>query len=150
MVNRILVFDVKTHLQGLLHVEDRTSMAWGLESRVPLLDYRLLEFMASVPPVIKFKDGRLKYLFRTVVKSLVPPEISERQDKMGFPLPFSQWVDGELGEFVSDILLSRKSRERSFFDAQAFEELLSSPKPFDRALWGALCLELWALQFLDA
>jgi asparagine synthase (glutamine-hydrolysing) len=149
MINQIMAFDVKTHLQALLHVEDRTSMASGLESRVPLLDYRLLGFMASVPPVIKFKDGELKYLFRRAVKSLVPPLVFNRRDKMGFPVPLSMWVRGELRDFFRDILLSRRCRERNFLDVPALERHLSSPRPFERALWGALCLELWCKQFLD-
>jgi len=148
-INRILCFDLKTHLQALLHVEDRTSMAWGLESRVPLLDYRLVEFAASVPPVIKFKNGMLKYLFRACVNSLVPPEILNRTDKMGFPVPLSEWVAGELREFVWDIFRSQRCRERGVLDVRAIESSLSSPKPFSRGIWGALCLELWFRLFLD-
>jgi asparagine synthase (glutamine-hydrolysing) len=149
-INRIMCFDVRTHLQSLLHVEDRTSMAWGLESRTPLLDYRLVELMASVPPVVKFKNGRLKSLFGQAVRGLVPPEILDRKDKMGFPVPLTEWLRGELRDFAADLLLSRRARERGLFRPEAVEAALSDAGPFSRALWGALCLELWHRQFIDA
>ena len=150
MVNHILNFDTKTHLQSLLHVEDRTSMAWGLESRVPLLDYRIIELMASVPPIIKFKYGQLKYLYRQVIKNSLPAMIIERKDKMGFPVPFNQWLGNELREFVSDTLLSKCSHDRGLFDAKMLEEALAKGNSFSRGLWGALCLELWYVKFIDS
>jgi asparagine synthase (glutamine-hydrolysing) len=149
MTNRMLGFDLKTHLQALLQVEDRTSMAWGLESRVPLLDYRLVELIASVPPVIKFKNGLLKSLFRQAVKNLVPAEILERKDKMGFPVPLNQWFKHELRSFVADFLLSKRCRERGVFNQAAIEKAISSGQPFSRSLWGALCLEVWYRKFVD-
>ncbi|MEW6530042.1 MAG: asparagine synthase (glutamine-hydrolyzing) [Thermodesulfobacteriota bacterium] len=149
MINRIQAFDLKTHLQALLHVEDRTSMAWGLESRVPLLDYRLVELIASIPPVIKFKNGELKYLFRRAVKMLVPDVVLNRTDKMGFPVPLSQWVARDLRDFVTDILTSAQCRKRGILDSDAIQASLTRQAPFSRGIWGALCLELWFRQFID-
>ncbi len=150
MINRIFNFDLKGHLQSLLHVEDRTSMAWGLESRVPLLDHRLVELMASVPPVTKFKNGQLKYLFRRAVRNLVPEAVLNRKDKMGFPVPLAQWLQSELRDYAGDILLSKRCRERGLFDVGALAGAIDSEQPFGRTLWGALCLELWYKQFMDA
>ncbi|MDY7010242.1 MAG: asparagine synthase (glutamine-hydrolyzing) [Planctomycetota bacterium] len=149
-INRIFCFDLKGHLQSLLHVEDRTSMAWGLESRVPLLDHRLVELMASVPPVVKFKNGQPKYLFRQAVRNLVPEEILNRKDKMGFPVPLTGWLKNQLRSYVGDILLSGCCRQRGIFDTKAMEAAIDSEQPFGRSLWGALCLELWHRQFIDA
>ena len=149
MTNRMLYFDLKTHLQSLLHVEDRTSMAWGLESRVPLLDHRLIELMASIPPVVKFRNGEPKYLFRKAIRDLVPRQVLDRTDKMGFPVPLHKWFKNELRDFVSDILLSRSSRQRGLFNPAALETALASELPFSRAIWGALCLEIWYRQFID-
>lgn len=149
MINRILNFDTQTHLQALLHVEDRTSMAWGIESRVPLLDYRLVELMVAVPPDIKFKNGRLKHLFRRAVRNLVPEPIVQRRDKMGFPVPLSKWLKGPLREYVGDILLSQRCRQRGIFNPRALEETLDQEPEFSRAIWGVLCLELWHRQFID-
>ncbi len=150
MINRMLSVDLQTHLQALLQVEDRTSMAWGLESRVPLLDYRLAELMAATPPVIKFKNGELKYLFRRAVRNLVPPRILERKDKMGFPVPIAQWMRGPLHDFICDVLLSRACRQRGVLNTDRIEEQIDGQQPFSRGLWGALCLELWYRTFIDA
>ncbi|MEK6642679.1 MAG: asparagine synthase (glutamine-hydrolyzing) [Planctomycetota bacterium] len=150
MINRILRYDLKTHLQSLLHVEDRTSMAWGLESRVPLLDYRLVELMASIPPIIKFRNGMLKHLLRKAVQDVVPADILNRTDKMGFPVPLSQWIAGDLRNFVGDILLSKRSKQRGLFRPDALEAAMNSSSAYSRAIWGALCLEIWHQQFIDA
>jgi len=149
MINRILCFDLKTHLQSLLHVEDRTSMAWGLESRVPLLDYRLVELLAAIPPVIKFKHGQPKYLFRQAIRNLLPAAIRDRRDKMGFPVPLAGWMKGPLRDFAADILLSPTCRQRGIFSPKALSAALASEQPFGRSIWGALCLELWHRQFID-
>ena len=149
MINRILYFDVKTHLQSLLHVEDRTSMAWGLESRVPLLDHRLVELMASVAPRQKFKDGRLKHMFLDSVEDLLPATIRDRRDKMGFPVPLADWAKTSLREFLGDILGSARARQRGVFDADALRRAVDGESAFGRTTWGALCLELWFRQFAD-
>jgi asparagine synthase (glutamine-hydrolysing) len=150
MVNRILYFDLKTHLQALLQVEDRTSMAWGLESRVPLLDYRLVELMAAVKPTVKFRNGRLKHLFLSTVKDLLPAEIVNRQDKMGFPVPLSEWMRGPLKPFVRDVLGSGRALQRGLWDGKALLEAIDHEASFGRSAWGALCLELWHRQMVDA
>ena len=150
MINRILRFDLKTHLQALLHVEDRTSMAWGLESRVPLLDYRLVELMASIPPVIKFRNGLLKHLFRKAVANVAPAEILDRTDKMGFPVPLAQWCKGELRDFVGGILQCRRCKERGLFNPKAVDAAITGASAYSRGLWGALCLEIWFQRFIDS
>lgn len=148
-INRILYFDLKSHLKALLHVEDRTSMAWGLESRVPLLDYRLFELMASCPPVIKFKGGELKHIYKRAIEHLLPEPVLNRKDKMGFPVPLNDWMKGSLGSFVRDLLLDKTARERGLFDAQAIEQQIENQGSFGRGLWGAICLELWHRTFID-
>jgi asparagine synthase (glutamine-hydrolysing) len=148
-LNRMLYFDLKVHLPALLHVEDRTSMSWGLESRVPLLDHRIVEFMASIPPVIKFKHGQPKYLFRQAVKNIIPPEVLQRKDKMGFPVPLHLWLKGSLKGFVKEVLLDTRAKDRGIFDTQALEDEIERGKSFGRAVWGALCLELWFKTFID-
>lgn len=149
LLNRMLYFDLKTHLQALLHVEDRTSMAWGIESRQPFLDYRLVELMGSVPPPMKLKHGRLKYLLRRAIRPFVSEIVLRRTDKMGFPVPLSHWVEGELRGFVSDVLLSRQCTERGVLNPRTIEQSLSNQEAFNRSIWGALCLELWFQCFMD-
>jgi asparagine synthase (glutamine-hydrolysing) len=149
-INKMTRFDLKTLLSALLQVEDRTSMAVSLESRVPLLDPRIAKLAASMPPNIKFKGGHSKHIFRQVVKHSVPKEILERKDKMGFPVPLNEWyLQNPVREFVCDNLTSLRSRQGGFLDATPVETLLDSERSYGRSIWGLLCLELWMQAFLD-
>ncbi|MGE0625215.1 MAG: asparagine synthase (glutamine-hydrolyzing) [Pseudomonadales bacterium] len=148
-INRMTHFDLKGSLPALLHVEDRTSMAVGLESRVPLLDHRILEFMARIPPNIKFSGGRMKHLFKQAIRNTIPDSVLERKDKMGFPTPLTEWTSGVAREFVHDTLLSRRARERGLYNVDAMESAISSEGQFGRVVWGLLCLELWHRIFVD-
>src|SRR6185312_5122962 len=85
-------FDFKTLLPALLQVEDRVSMAHGLESRVPLLDHELVELAATMPADVKFKDGTMKHVLKTAMGPVLPASIASRRDKMGFPVPLHEWL----------------------------------------------------------
>lgn len=148
-INRIQYFDLKYHLSALLQVEDRTSMAWGIESRVPFLDYRIVEYVCSLLPIIKFKNGEPKYLLKRAVKNILPKSIVERKDKMGFPVPLNIWAKRELREFFYDILLSKRMKERGIFNMDAVEKMINVEGKFSRGLWGVLSLELFFNNFLD-
>ncbi|MFH1507284.1 MAG: asparagine synthase (glutamine-hydrolyzing) [Candidatus Omnitrophota bacterium] len=148
-INKMIHFDIMTLLPALLHVEDRTSMSHSLESRVPLLDNRIAEFVASIPIGIKLKGGLNKYIFRRAVKGVIPNEILSRKDKMGFPVPISEWFKKELNKFVRDILLDKKAKKRGIYNVKGIERLIKKESKFDRQIWGLLCLELWFKQFID-
>jgi asparagine synthase (glutamine-hydrolysing) len=148
--NRMLNYDLMTGLPALLHVEDRVSMAVSLESRVPLLDPRIVELVARVPPAIKFKGGEMKYLFKQAIRDLLPPSVLERRDKMGFPVPLQHWTRGAARDFFHDVLLSQCARERGLFNPAAVERLIEQESAFSRVLWGLLQLELWHREFIDA
>jgi len=147
-LNRMLYFDLKVHLPALLHVEDRTSMAWGLESRIPLLDHRIIELIASIPPTIKFKEGQPKYIFKKAIQNTIPKEILERKDKMGFPVPLQQWFKNELKQFIKEQINSPNSRNDMIFNYDYFEDLIENEREFGRNVWGALCLHIWHSTFI--
>lgn len=149
LINRMTYFDLKGSLPALLHVEDRTSMAASIESRVPLLDHRIVEFMARIPPNIKFAGGRMKHLFKEAVRNTVPAQIFERKDKMGFPTPLTQWTKGVARDFVHDTLLSDRARQRGLYNFAEIENALNNEKEFGRVVWGMLCLELWHRIHID-
>lgn len=150
LINKMTRFDLKTLLPALLQVEDRTSMAVSLESRVPLLDHRIVELVASMPPMVKFKGGRSKHVFREVVSGLVPDAIYNRRDKMGFPVPLSRWYHEEpVRGFVRDVLLGSAARSRGWLQPKHVEAMLDGEREYGRGLWGLLNLELWAQTFLD-
>lgn len=148
-INKMLHFDQQTLLPALLQVEDRMSMAVSLESRVPLLDYRIAELTAKMPPNLKFKGGQTKYALKRVMRSFLPRMVLDRKDKMGFPMPLKEWWGGPVKEFVEDILLGKTSRERGIFQRQGLETLLRKEGRYGRQIWGALCLELWFRIFID-
>jgi asparagine synthase (glutamine-hydrolysing) len=142
-------FDFKTLLPALLHVEDRMSMAHGLESRVPLLDHPLVELAATMPADVKFKDGTMKHVLRSAMRAVLPGSIRERQDKMGFPVPLSEWLGDEAQEFVYDIFSSRRACTRELVNNKHVLDNLTQEPKFGRKLWGLLCLELWQQEFHD-
>jgi len=142
-------FDFKTLLPALLQVEDRMSMAHGLESRVPLLDHPLVEFAATIPADIKFKDGTMKRVFKDAMSHVLPEAITNRQDKMGFPVPLTEWVNNEIHDFVIDIFSTRNAVNRELINNKLVVEKLSRESKFGRTLWGLLCLEIWQQEFHD-
>ncbi len=147
--NKMTHFDLVTGLPALLHVEDRVSMAASLESRVPILDYRIADLIGSVPPRMKFKGGEAKYILKRAVHDLLPPRILNRKDKMGFPVPLHLWARGRSRAFFADTLLSSAARTRGIFDVDEVEKLMDYESAFGRRLWGLLNLELWFRQFID-
>ena len=111
-------FDFKTLLPALLQVEDRVSMAHGLESRVPLLDHPLVELAATMPADVKFRDGHLKHVLKTAFGQVLPDAVRNRRDKMGFPVPLQEWIgrSGPVRDFVVDSLSSEAARGRQVVD----------------------------------
>lgn len=150
LINKMSRFDMKTLLPALLQVEDRTSMAVSLESRVPLLDHRIVELVGRMPPKVKFKGGRLKHVFREVLADIVPPAIANRTDKMGFPVPLGEWAKtGRVRDFIHDTLLGERTRARGLFDSTQLESMIGKNEDYGRAVWGLICLELWHREFID-
>jgi asparagine synthase (glutamine-hydrolysing) len=147
--DRMTHFDFKTLLPALLQVEDRVSMAHGLESRTPFVDHEVVELAATLPALVKFKGGELKRALRLAFADLLPASIAERKDKMGFPVPLNDWTRGPLREFLLDTFSSGASRRGYLHTDFSLERLVSSETTFGRTLWGLLSLELWHQQFHD-
>jgi len=142
--------EARITLPALLHVEDRTTMAFSLEGRVPLLDRRLLRAAARLPEEARVgPGGRLKALFRAAAAPHLPEAVRAREDKMGFPLPLGAWLAGEWREFARDLLLSRRARERGMVEPRGVEAALADPGRYDRGLYALLFLEQWCRTFLD-
>lgn len=82
----------KYSIPQLLHYEDRNGMAFSLESRVPYLDYRLVDYVMDIPAIYKIYNGWTKYIFRIAVKDILPETILWRKDKLGFSTPEKKWL----------------------------------------------------------
>ncbi len=146
-INKMSHFDMFGSLPALLQVEDRMSMASTIESRVPLLDRRIVDLLASVPPRMKFAGGEMKYLLKTTMGYMLPEEILNRKDKMGFPVPLHIWAQGEARDFVCDILM--KASKRDIYNRDQLLRMVDLEVPYSRQLWGILCMELWYETFID-
>ena len=142
-------FDFKCLLPGLLHVEDRVSMAHGLEARVPFLYHPLIDFVATIPANVKFADGKMKHLLKQTFSQVLPQPILNRKDKMGFPVPLSEWIQGDLKEYVYDLLHTGLARKQSYIDYQQVINTIEGSGQFSRKVWGFLCYEMWQQVFHD-
>jgi asparagine synthase (glutamine-hydrolysing) len=152
-LHRMLYVDTKLWLaDDLLARGDKTSMATSLEARVPLLDHHLVEFAAGLPPHLKLKGLRRKYLLKQAVRDLLPEQILTRPKK-GFPVPIAHWLRGEAREFSRDLLDPVTVARRGLLDPGAVTRLLddheSGAADHSATLWGLISLELWHQLYLD-
>ena len=147
--DRMTHFDFKAGLPPMLQVEDRVSSAHGVEVRLPYLDHPLVEFAATIPSDVKFKDGTMKNILRQAMGDTLPPEILGRKDKMGFPTPIVEWARNEARDFVHDVFSSQKALQRELIDNRLVLEGLEKEEKYSRKIWGLLCLELWQQEFCD-
>src|SRR5712691_3138528 len=137
----------RTRLPALLRYEDRLSMAFSIESRVPFLDHRLVELAFALPDEVKRHAGWSKYGLRKALDGLLPASVVWRRDKKGFPTPVGDWLRNGRGAAALDILRDPSRRSRQLFpqgsvDAFVREHVNGSA---DRSwqLWRALSTELW-------
>jgi asparagine synthase (glutamine-hydrolysing) len=145
LLDRCLYHDLRVYLPGLLHLEDRASMALSIESRVPLLDFRIVEFLATVPPEQKIDGFVPKHLLRQVAAPLLPEQVWQRKDKFPFPVPRRYWDEEESRALCDDLLASPQSRERGIFQPWLLDRALGDS---DLA-WPLLNVELWFRIFID-
>lgn len=143
---------LKTHsLPALLHHEDRNSMAFSIEARLPFLDARLLEFLLPLPAHQKLHSGQSKFILRQAMSHVLPPLVKDRTDKMGFVTPQDQWLRGPLRSDIEEIFQSPTFRARNYWDAgrihQLYKEYGEGMNAMGASLWRCLNLELWQRRF---
>ena len=122
-------------------------MAWKAGCRFSII--RLVEFAATIPADMKFGGGESKHFLKRALGHHLPPEILNRRDKMGFPVPLKEWFQNELREFVGDLLGSSAARNRPFMNADAVLANFEKAGQFSRKTWGLLSLEIWHQTFHD-
>jgi asparagine synthase (glutamine-hydrolysing) len=131
---------------------DNMTMAWGLEARVPFMDYKLMELALSIPADIKFKEGG-KYPLKQIARQLLPSEVIDRK-KGYFPMPALKYVQGEFLDFMKDILKSQACLNRGVFNQDFIDKILAKPTDYmtklnGSRLWHLALLELWFQINLD-
>jgi asparagine synthase (glutamine-hydrolysing) len=146
--------DVRTYLADDILVKvDKASMINSLETRAPMLDQYLVEYVSSLPSTIRTRNNVLKYLLKKVAANLLPAEILTRP-KQGFGVPIKHWFRGDLTNYAYELLDSPRARQRGIFDPQFIRGLLKSHAHtklvnHSEAIWALLCLELWFQVYMD-
>jgi asparagine synthase (glutamine-hydrolysing) len=147
---RQLAHEFRWYLPMLLHVEDRTSMAWSIESRVPFLDDELIEFVLALDATQKIRGGTLKWILRDATRGIVPDVVLDRKDKRGLPTPLGVWMRGPLRTFVLERLRDRVLLDSGLVDAAMLDRLLdahlSGLRNLDFLLWRPLVVSTWLAQ----
>jgi len=144
---RMMYMDLVTYLpEDILTKVDRASMAVSLEARVPLLDYRLVEFAWRLPLDFKIHRGQGKRILRLILARYVPPRLFERP-KMGFNIPLGQWLRGPLRPWAEELLNPTKLQEQGIFNPapiqQKWMEHLSGKRNRATQLWEILMFQAW-------
>jgi asparagine synthase (glutamine-hydrolysing) len=150
-LSKLLEIDFNNYLPGDLLVKaDLATMSHGLELRSPLLSYELVEWMAKLPSDYKIHGFTTKRLLKDITHKFVPKNIMNRP-KMGFAIPRADWLRNELRDFSYDLLTDQSARSRQWFDAKEINKVLNDHKngiDRDQIIWPALCLEVWARNWL--
>ncbi len=150
-LDKLLYADTKTYLHELLMKQDQMSMAASIESRVPFLDHKLVEFTARLPREMKLRGGTTKWILREAMKGILPDEILDRP-KMGFPVPVGRWFRGEFKHIVDEFVLGKRALDRGIFDADYLRSLVAkhnAGENHDERLWSLVNFEIWQRRFID-
>jgi len=151
MLDQLLAIDLKTYLHELLMKQDQMSMAASIESRVPFLDHRLVEFATRLPARMKLRGLTTKYILRRAMRDRLPREILSRK-KMGFPVPVGSWLRGKFSHIVDEYVLGERAMSRRIFDTDWVRSLVSkhlAGEDHSERLWMLINFEIWQRRFLD-
>ncbi len=154
-LNRALYSDLARYsIPQLLRYEDKNSMRWSIETRVPFLDYRLVEAAMSMPSGCKIRKGTTKYILRKALQSLVSQRILSRRDKLGFVTPDEDWFSTPaFKEMAKGIIGSSQFKSRRYWRdeeaAKLVEEQFNGKRNRSDAVWRIINTELWLRAFID-
>ena len=151
-LDRLLYADIKTYLHELLMKQDQMSMATSVESRVPFLDHKLVEFTSGLPERLKLRGWTTKYVLRESMKGQLPEAILSRP-KMGFPVPIGAWFRGAYSSVIDEYVLSDRALSRGIFSAEFVRSLVArhqtSGENHSERLWALVNFEIWQRKFFD-
>jgi asparagine synthase (glutamine-hydrolysing) len=152
LLNRLLYADMKTYLHELLMKQDQMSMAASIESRVPFLDHKLVEFTSRLPERLKLRGWTTKYVLRKSMRGLLPEAILKRP-KMGFPVPVGAWFRGRFRSVIDEYVLGARALERGIFEPEFVRNLVAEHQTGARdhaeRLWALVNFEMWLRQMVE-
>ncbi len=152
LLDRLLYADIKTYLHELLMKQDQMSMATSVESRVPFLDHKLVEFTSTLPERLKLRGWTTKYILRQSMKDVLPKTILSRP-KMGFPVPIGSWFRGAYRQVIDEYVLSERALSRGLFAPEFVRDLVNrhqnGGENHSERLWSLINFEIWQRQFFD-
>jgi len=153
LISALQYLDIKTYLpEDILVKIDRATMANSLEARVPLLDHRLLEFLARVPVNYKINGKTSKWILREAIKDWLPPRFLDRP-KHGFAVPLAYWFRNNLAQFVKDRILGKKFFRRGFFHKDFIKKIIEEQQKGIRdwasRIWSLLMFDEWCRIWWD-
>lgn len=151
--NKILYYELKEWLpNSILMVSDRTSMANSIESRVPFLDYKIVEFAAKLPFSLKINKGVDKYILRKAMRGILPKRVIAKK-KHAFFMPLESWLKGEFKEIVSQVLSESNVNKRGYYRYDYIQHLIKnydkSQLVYGRQIMALLTTELWHRIYID-
>jgi asparagine synthase (glutamine-hydrolysing) len=152
-LNHLLYIDLKSWLpDAYMEKVDKAAMACSLETRLPLLDHRLVELAFHIPGQYKIQGWSTKQILKKAVSPLIPPSVL-RKPKHGFAVPTDPWFRGDLKTFTYEVLFDQKTRQRGFFNMTFIEQLwkehVHGQRLWDTHLWLLINFELWHRIFID-
>jgi asparagine synthase (glutamine-hydrolysing) len=152
LLQRLLYADLKTYLHELLMKQDQMSMAASIESRVPFLDHKLVEFSTALPDRLKLRGWTTKYVLREAMKGLLPDAIL-RRGKMGFPVPLGRWFRHAFRPLLDEFVVGERAVARGLFQPdflrQLVQEHAAGTANHTERLWTLVNFEMWQRLFLD-
>jgi len=152
LLDQLLYADIKTYLHELLMKQDQMSMAASIESRVPFLDHKLVEFSAALPERMKLRGATTKHILRESMKGVLPQAILSRP-KMGFPVPVGAWFRGAFRGIIDEYVLSERALSRAIFEPSFVRSLVQrhheGGEDHTERLWSLVNFEIWQRQFFD-
>jgi len=153
LLDKVMYLDQKIWLPDCyLEKVDKASMAFGLETRSPILNHHLVDFSNSIPAKYKIKGFETKYIFKEAMKDILPARVLKKK-KHGLAVPTNAWFKGKLKNYLFEVIFDQKTRSRGYFNFEYIEKIYKKyqdkNQPFDFQFWLILNFELWHRQFID-